>query len=569
MEDDELQLLIKRVRTQKSDDARVEVKAAGGGMPPSLWESVSAFANTDGGTVILGLAEEHGFEPVPGFDSQRIIDAVEAGLSSDGTNRPKVTPVPEFNLDHGVVDDAPVAILEIEALNPSLHAQGPCYVTSKGPENGSFKRVSDKDKKLSRYEIYVIRSKWATPHIDREPVEGMGIDELNKNLVESLFARAEQLGSRVLDGAHTTDERLRRLSVLTNDHNITLAGALTLGAFPQQYYPQLVIDVSVHPANQKSQTDQLRFLDRQVCDGPIPAAVSDAVRRVLLNLKHARVVEGSGGRDVPEVPEEVLREAMTNAVMHRDYSDAVRGQQVAVDVYPERVEVINPGGLWGDRTIENLDDGRSTSRNPILANLLRWTPREGSHGAVAENQGSGIQRMNAAMRDRGLLAPTYDVDIGWVKVTLHRHGLLNPQTRAWLASLPGSAERGDRESIVLALARERDGVSVADLRHEVGFDSDDARMVLGILLADGVIVGAGDGPYRIAPSKPILTTLEREVLDALNTQDPRTVHELAGALKTTAASLRRVLRNLVDVGWVTPTAPPTSRNRAYLRTPDS
>lgn len=68
--------------------------------------------------------------------------------------------------------------------------------------------------------------------------------------------------------------------------------------------------------------------------------------------------------DEPEIPEIVLREAISNAVMHRDYSAAARGMQVHVDVYPDRVEVINPGGLWRGLTVEQLYEARSESRNP-------------------------------------------------------------------------------------------------------------------------------------------------------------------------------------------------------------
>lgn len=81
--------------------------------------------------------------------------------------------------------------------------------------------------------------------------------------------------------------------------------------------------------------------------------------------------------DEPETPEIAIREAVVNAVMHRVYNPQVQGRQVQVDIYPDREEINNPGGLWGDRTLENLDENRSTTRNPALANLLSHLPSPG------------------------------------------------------------------------------------------------------------------------------------------------------------------------------------------------
>lgn len=580
MEPSELQRTVEQLRNQRSDDGRVEVKASAQKLGSSVWESVSAFANTAGGTIILGLSEADGFTPVDGFDAKSIANAVASGLSPAGpSGEAKVAPVPHYRLDFGVVDDREVVVLDVDRLIPGRGVPGPCYVTAKGPENGSFKRVADQDKRLSRYEIFSIASNWTVPEFDEEAIDGLGIDDLDDVLISQMIDRARQQGSRAFDGAESREARLRRLNVLTKDGAITLAGAVCLAVYPQQYLPQLVIDVAVHPRNEKSLSDDVRFVDRQICDGPLPRAVHDAVRRVMLNLRQVHIVEGSARREVPEIPEEVLREAITNAVMHRDYSPSVRGQQVAVDVYPDRVVVTNPGGLWGEKTLDNIADGRSSSRNPRLANLLRWVPFEGN-GVVAENQGSGVLRMQSAMRNQGLPEPQFAVSLTHVEVTLLRHGLLQAETGEWLKSLPGSEQRQQAENLALVLARQQNGTSVPAFRRELGLDSDDARDVLGTLLADGLVSGAGDGPYVVldresddvdlppAPfSKPEdgrRTRLEKLVLGALDTTEPRSINDLAQSTGTTANSLRRVLRRLIDSGDVKATAPPTSRRRAYV-----
>ncbi|MBU8578968.1 ATP-binding protein [Brevibacterium luteolum] len=570
MSDEEIAAIVERLRQQGSDDGRVEVKAASGGLPKSLWQSVSAFANSRGGVVILGLSEADNFTPAEGFEAQKILDAVEAGLGTSAGQQPQVEPVPRYDVDICTVDGAAVVLLEIASLDPQLDAKGPCFETRKSISAGSYKRVADKDKHLSAYEIHELQQKWTRRGIDHQPVPGTAIDDLNPEIIQSTFRSLERSRSRALDGVEDLRSRLRRIKAVTSDGTPTLAGYLTFGFFPQEEFPQLTIDVAVHPAREKGSSTALRFLDRHVCDGPIPYAVGDAVARVLANLRTMRVVSGVGADDVPEIPEEVLREAITNAVMHRDYSEYVTGRQVAVDIFPDRVEITNPGGLWGDRTELNLGDGQSASRNEVLSQLLRVTPRGEGEGPIAENQGSGIPRMRFQMLQNGLPVPVYEATLDSVKVTLQRHGLLSPETRDWLGSIPG-ADRTKEENLVLALIRHSDAITVDGIRQVLDIDSDRARSILGTLQGDGLITGLGDGPYELAELSPEhrharrqLSPAEQEIVDVLDTSTSKSIREISAELEKPVNSLRPLLRTLSEEGVIVPTAPPTSKLRAYL-----
>ena len=110
----------------------------------------------------------------------------------------------------------------------------------------------------------------------------------------------------------------------------------------------------------------LRFMDRTICEGTLGEMISDAVAAVAKNLRRTSTVQGVSRVDSLEIPEEVLREAIANAVIHREYGDRFCGQSIAVDVFDDRVEVTNPGGLYGGKTRENLFDGSSRCRNATL-----------------------------------------------------------------------------------------------------------------------------------------------------------------------------------------------------------
>lgn len=91
----------------------------------------------------------------------------------------------------------------------------------------------------------------------------------------------------------------------------------------------------------------MRFSDSENIDGPIPAMVVDAVRAVSRNMRHGAIVKGALREDVPDYPLPAVREAVANALMHRDYSLDGQGTPVLVDLYPDRPEISNPGGLFG------------------------------------------------------------------------------------------------------------------------------------------------------------------------------------------------------------------------------
>lgn len=150
-------------------------------------------------------------------------------------------------------------------------------------------------------------------------------------------------------------------------------------------------------------------------------------------------------------------------------------------------------------------------------------------------------------------------------VKLSRFGLLDERIVAWLDALPGGP-RTDQERAALALVYRDGRVSVAALRDNLGLDSDDAREVLGTLVADGFLIGAGDGPYVLAAIG--LTTeatgARWELLSLLDSEQAKTIRDLTEATGKTPGALRHLLRELLDDGLVIATAPPTSRNRAYL-----
>lgn len=563
MEPDQLDVVVARLRRQATDDAECEVKACGGGLGANVWDTVSAFANTHGGYLLLGLDESSGFSPTKGFDLDRVRDQFVEGIG-DGGSRGRLAMPPAYEMERHLVDGAPVLLIWVAENDLGTK---PCYVKAKGVQGGSYKRVDDKDIKLSPTEIFEMQRALTPQESDRTPIPEADVTDLDPVLIEQLLDLKRE--SKALRGAEDRTAQLARLNATTKDGVVRLAGLVVAGTYPQQFLPRLLIDVTVHPANEKSMPGaRVRFVDRVACEGPLPEAIDQTVQAVARNLRTYSVVEGTAREDHLEIPREVLREAIANAVVHREYHEMFRGQPVTVDVFPDRVVVTNPGGLWGGKTLENLDDGTSRCRNQTLMQLLQSVPFPSGAGLTVEGQGGGVKLMIHEMEAHALDRPRFRATADQVTVELRRHGAEIPALRSWLRDLT-DRQLTSLEDAALLMARREGTVSVSRLRADLRIDSDDARDLLTELVNAGLLREIGDEGYELWSLEPGLRPSEREVLNVLDESNPLDVHELSALLGKSPPSLRPILRRLVTMGRVIATAPATSRNRRYLRAPSS
>lgn len=541
--------------------------------------SVSAFSNTRGGVVLLGLDERAGFIPAPGFDARRVRDQVVTGLAE------KLDPRPIAEIELNEVDGAQIVTIDVEEL-PSYDK--PCFVVSKGKERGSYERRADGDHRMGTYQVFLHSINVQQPEDDLQAVDGAGLSDLDPMLVRRMLARLRQAGRRAVADVDSEADALRRLNVLARHRDEpvpTVAGLLALGRYPQEFFPQWMVSFAVYPGATKDAVDEeLRMDDQRTIDGPIPVMVERAVEAVVRNLRMAVHSRGVGAESVPEIPVDVLREAMANALTHRDYSSFVRGEQVRVELYPDRVEIQNAGGIWGGRTERELLDGVSRSRNAMLALLLQDVPFPDRDEVVCENKGSGIPRMTGLMRRRGLAIPRFQDRTTTFTVTLDRHGLVDPPTREWLA-LIGADGLAPRSQCALAMVRRAEFVDDQVLRHQLAIDTRDAQALLSELVSEGWLVNPGrrgdtfgQGPRlteapallprpESRPSRTYRSRIDGLVLDALDVDEPRTVHDIVRTTGLAMSAIRRRLTVLVDQGQVHATAPPTSHHRAYRRAP--
>ncbi len=563
---EQLDAIVSRLRDQGTDDSSVEAKKCGGGLNNDVWETISSFANTAGGLVICGLAEQEGFTPTPQFNLDRVRDQFVAGIG-DGGSASVVAHPPRYELSRGMVDGSQVLLIEIQELNIQ---EKPCYIVARGVQGGSYKRVDDKDIRLSPSELYEMQSVLVPSDADGSLVPEATISDLDGDLVAAVIEGRRRQSPRVLKGAETREQQLDRLNIANREGSVRLAGLLATGLYPQQYYPKLVIDVAVHPGTRKSEPGGPRFLDRQICDGPLSACIEDALAAIGRNIRTISYVVGAGRRDEWEVPEEALREALANAVIHREYAPMFLGQSVSVDIYSDRIEVTNPGGLWGGKTLDTLEDGESRCRNAKLMALMGAVPLEHASGYVAESQGSGISAMVQEMESRSLGRPRFVAKYDSFKVIFARHGAELERNRAWIAQHAGRM-LSQREETMLALLRgQKAPMAIPEIRSVLGWDSDDIRDECAKLQAQGLLRGDTVGGYAVSEDAPhearrkgAADELRRSILAYMNAGETYSAQELAEALDTPVSKVRYALPKLIEERAVHATAGTHSRNRRY------
>jgi ATP-dependent DNA helicase RecG len=387
--DEEVFELIATLRRWGTDIEDVEAKKATHALPKRLWETLSSFANQPGGgTIVMGLDETAHFASVGVKDVAKIqSDLASLCDEMEPPLRPLIR-VHEFEGVQLVVAEVPEVALE----------QKPCYYKGSGLFTGSFVRVADGDRKMSQYEVHLALENGGQPTHDIETVPETSVTDLDPELLQRFLDRVRRRRAKLarVEGS----ELLQTLSVVSKSGEATLAGLLCFARFPQRWFPNLTITLIHYPGTSPDQLGPRgeRLLDNRRFDGPLSQALDDALQAVIGSMKQRTLVQGLFREEIPEYPPEAIREALVNAVAHRDYSHLARGTFVQIQMFQNLLVIQNPGGLFGPMNEENLGEpGAQSARNQFLIQMLEDL-------GPAENRGTGIPTMMRETR-RAQMSP--------------------------------------------------------------------------------------------------------------------------------------------------------------------
>lgn len=412
MTPEDLKSLVATVCKTKTEMQELEIKSARGGCPKKLFDTLSSFSNQDsGGIILFGVDEESDFQAVGVYDAHDLQKQVTEQCN-------QMTPVvrPLFTV---VEEDGKLFVsAEIPAVDVT---ERPCFYAGKGRQKGSYIRVGDADQPMTEYEIYSYEAYRKRYQDDIRPVPQASVQAFDDAALDAYTQRLKKSKPNL---ARLEDRQIHELMGITKDGVPTLAAVFLFGLYPQAYFPQLCILAVVVPgtAIAESGPDATRFLDNKRIEGTIPQMFDQALAFVIKNMRVQTVIDPVTGKrnDRYEYPVSAVREALLNALVHRDYSMYTEGKPIQVSLFSDRLEICNPGGLYGRIRVDQLGRVQPDTRNPVLATALEMLE-------VTENRYSGIPTIRAAMKQHGLPEPVFEDTGNAFLVTLRNDRRTEPQ----------------------------------------------------------------------------------------------------------------------------------------------
>jgi ATP-dependent DNA helicase RecG len=546
----ELKEIIQSLTDSGSDTTHVEVKACREGFPRRIWETISAFANTPGGGVIvLGISETQDGIDLTGVKNPSKHQSDLASLCDQMI--PPLRPLIEIHKYEG----KSFVTAEIPEVS---YKDKPCYYKGSGIMSGSFIRVADGDRKLTQYEVQGFLDGQGQPLYDIEHVPESAPEDLDSNLVASFLRRIKEKHPKV---AQLADDRILRTYRVIIDVDgrprLTLGGALCLADYPQKFFPGLVMHVLVYPSTGGKQEGDRgeRLLDNVKVEGPLIRAVPEAIQVIKRNLQKRTFVKGLFREDVLEYPEIFLREALVNAIGHRDYAPLARGSAVQIKIFPDRVEIANPGGLFGPVTEERLGEhGLQATRNSHLMKLLEDAPVPGEERVLCENRGTGIPAMVNALIRAGMEPPEFCDMRTQFKVICSNRAIFDKQTLVWLEQYK-NIDLSDRQRFALAYLRHKEKLANSEYCRMNDCDSRIASRELNELVKDKIVLQHGTRRWtyytiserdeRIPAHKVKRKDRREDILTYIHQHQPVTRRQIQTSLNVSAQAILYWLRKLM------------------------
>lgn len=329
-------------------------------------EDIVAFANARGGTLLLGVRDDG---TVVG---EHLTNDLKAKINSLARNCK-----PSISVEMEQVGDVVAVVVQEGAEKP--YSCG----------SGYYRRLDGNTQKVSHDELRIMFAENEPLPFEEKTVKGFTFDDVSKAKIRAFTKEA---GIRI--GSTAVPDFLRSLKV-ADETRVKNAGILFFARDVHDHLHQAQMTLLAFKG-----TDRLHIYDRRDVRDDLLIQFNEAVAFLKKHLNVRSEIRGVNREDIYEIPLEVLREALVNALMHRDYS--ITGTQVSVEVYDDRVEIVNPGGLPKGLSIRDLGTV-SIRRNELIADLFFRLHK-------VERIGMGIRKMKEAMVSAGLHEPTFATD---------------------------------------------------------------------------------------------------------------------------------------------------------------
>jgi ATP-dependent DNA helicase RecG len=494
-------------------------------------ETLIAFANTEGGTIVVGVNDD-GQPSMAKLDGDVIQKALK---SADELYNPTVVldRWEEMELELSTDDEAEEADDEEAIQEPALTLarppegtdavavapetpaeaapaprpetrekleKAPLLAASSGPftvyaikvprsielhamsDGRVLIRSGARNRPLGGQEILRLASAKNTGDFESEVVPGATRDDFSKKMIEEYLEKRAERTKRPFNGK--VDDLLQEIGAVSADQKPTVMGVLMFTEYPQQWLPQSsVVFAKFVGTTPRGESGLAGYTRREELTGPLPRLIESAWNLIWGEMAVAAVVKGLEREERTEYPAFAVREAIVNSICHRDYR--LRGRRIEIRMYSDRLEVISPGGLPGFITIENIKE-EHFSRNPRIVNgLFQW--------GYIEELGLGIDRMMEVMEQAGHRPPSFDARPYSFAVTLH-NAREKPRAPEW------TRNTNYRQARALQYIKEHGSITNREYRNLCqGISAETLRLDLVDMVEKGILmkVGSKKGTHYI------------------------------------------------------------------------
>lgn len=339
--------------------------------PRNALKTLVAFANSAGGRLVIGVDDARQVTGViePLDEEERICNLIADSIA------PRLVPQVEL----ASIDGRTVLVVEVFPSNSRPH-----YLKSLGPQQGVYVRLGSSSRQAGPELVAELGRAAQGVVFDELPMPELGPQDLDLQAAQRWFGPR-----RILD-----EKALTTLKLLRHEQGrlVPTQGAVLLfGKTRAQYFPDAWVQCGRFRGR-----DKVEIFDQTEIHEHLP----DAVTAIELFLKKHAFKSAQFGamrrKDVWSIPLGMLREAIVNALVHSDYSQ--RGTPIRVAFFDDRIDIESPGLLLPGMTVEDMKNGVSRIRNPVIARVFRELQ-------LIEQWGSGVRRIFADAAEQGLPEP--------------------------------------------------------------------------------------------------------------------------------------------------------------------
>ncbi|MFQ5788322.1 MAG: ATP-binding protein, partial [Thermodesulfobacteriota bacterium] len=343
-------------------------------------KEVVAFSNLKGGKIIIGVEDDSAISGLVNSNSEEWVMNICRMLVSPGV----IPYYEEIQLDN----DKRVAVVHVD-----MGFSKP-YFVKRGERRTYYIRVGSTSREATREELGRLFQESGIYHYDVAPIPQTTFDDLDKDKLGDYFSKLKFIDIQTVTNEDLILKLINADIMKSTDYGkvATVGGLLIFGKKPEKALQQSKITF-VHFKGNEITAD---LLDKKEITGTLPELIDETVVVIKINLNVPSTIKGLKRIEYAKLPDEVLREAVTNAVAHRDYS--IFGANIRIFMFDNRIEFRSPGKLPNTVTIEKMKEGYSVARNPFLVKYLQ-------NYQYIDQIGSGIPMILKQMKIMGVQEP--------------------------------------------------------------------------------------------------------------------------------------------------------------------